>query len=240
MASLRAMPGGSRTDFDAYRDRYREAVERSIAFARKEMDFFTRAKARELLELCERRVGDPRRLSFLDVGCGPGETDRMLEGRVGSLAGVDIAPQMIEAAREANPWAEYRPITPGAPLPYEDGTFDVSFAVCVLHHVPQAERSQLVREMARVTRRGGLVSVFEHNPWNPLTRRAVARCEFDEDAVLLTHREAQRLLGDAGLREVEGHYILFLTRDSPPFRWIERRLRKVPLGAQYVALARPR
>jgi SAM-dependent methyltransferase len=156
------------------------------------------------------------------------------------LAGVDISPQMVEAARERNPWAQYRHVGAEEPLPYEPATFDVSFAVCVLHHVRPDRRPALVAEMARVTKPGGVVAVFEHNPWNPLTRRAVAGCEFDEDAVLLTRREAQRQLAGAGLREVEGHYILFFTRDSAPLRWIERRLRKVPLGAQYVALARPR
>jgi SAM-dependent methyltransferase len=232
------MPEGPSTDFDDYRDSYREAVADSIAFARTEIDFFTRAKVRELLELCARRVGDPGRLSFLDVGCGPGETDRMLEGHIRSLAGVDIAPQMVETARERNPWAQYRPIRAGEPLPYEADAFDVSFAVCVLHHVPPSQRSGLVSEMARVTRPGGMVAVFEHNPFNPLTRRAVARCEFDEDAVLLSRREAQRLLR-ADLAAIEGRYILFFTRDSGPLRWIESRLGKVPLGAQYVVSAQP-
>jgi SAM-dependent methyltransferase len=233
------MANGAGTDFDAYRDDYREAVERSIGFARTEMDFFTRAKVRELLELSGRHVGDPRRLSFLDVGCGPGETDRLLEGRVAGLAGVDVAAQMVDAASERNPWAQYRHVEAGQPLPYEAGTFDVCFAVCVLHHVPLPERRALVQQMARVTRPDGMVAVFEHNPWNPLTRRAVTRCEFDEDAVLLSRREAERLLRDSGLGEPEGRYILFFTSDSAPFRWIERRLRKVPLGAQYVVCARP-
>jgi hypothetical protein len=96
-----------------------------------------------------------------------------------------------------------------------------------------------VGELARVTRRGGLVAIFEHNPWNPLTRRAVAGCEFDRDAVLLARREARRLLEVPALDACEDRYLLFFTRDSAPLRWIERRLRKVPLGAQYVVSARP-
>ena len=233
------MPDGPRQTFDAYHDRYREAVEQSIAFARTELDFFTRAKTRALLELAERHVGDPRRLSFLDLGCGPGETDRFLAGQVGALAGVDTAPRMVEVAAERNPWAEYTAISAGDPLPFPARAFDVSFAVCVLHHVPPAERPRLVGEMARVTRPGGLVAIFEHNPWNPLTRRAVAGCEFDRDAVLLDRRETQRLLGGPALESCEDRYLLFFPRDSAPLRWIERRLRKVPLGAQYVVSARP-
>jgi SAM-dependent methyltransferase len=233
-----AMPDRSPTEFDPYRASYREAVERSIAFARTELDFFTRAKVRALLALVAQRVGDPSRLSFLDVGCGPGETDRFLEGRVGRLTGVDVASRLVDVAQEQNPWAEYRAIRPGEPLPYPTQAFDVSFAVCVLHHVGPPQRPGLVREMARVTRSGGLVAIFEHNPWNPLTRRAVAGCEFDEDAVLLTRREAGRLLRDSALAAVEGSYILFFTRESTLLSRIERRLGQIPLGAQYVVSGR--
>ena len=102
------------------------------------LDFFTRAKADALLELAAARVGPPEGLGFLDVGCGPGETDRFLEGRVARLAGVDVAPEMVERARERNPWAEYRGYAAGEPIPFEDASFDVSFAICVFHHVGRA------------------------------------------------------------------------------------------------------
>lgn len=230
------MSVGKPIDFDRYSGTYREAVERSIAFSGAGLDVFTRAKARQLLALSARRLGDPRSLSFLDVGCGPGETDRWLEGRVRALTGVDVSSEMVEVARERNPWADYRTVD-GA-LPFSSATFDVCFAVCVLHHVPTRERPALMAEMARVTRPGGLVAVFEHNPWNPLTRKAVAACEFDEDAQLLPRREAEALLRGAGLTELEGSYIVFFPRESPPLQWIERRLARLPLGAQHVVSGR--
>ena len=102
------MPERTETEFDAHSEGYREAVEESIAFSGAGLDFFTRAKADALLELVTARVGPPEELGFLDLGCGPGETDRFLEGRVARLAGVDVAPEMVRRARERNPWAEYR------------------------------------------------------------------------------------------------------------------------------------
>jgi SAM-dependent methyltransferase len=225
-----------RAEFDRYSDSYREAVEESISFAGADLDLFTRAKANALLELAG-RVGSPDGLAFLDVGCGIGETDRFLEGRVGRLAGVDVAPQMLERARARNPWAEYRDYESGEPIPFEDESFDVCFAVCVLHHVPRDRRAQLVREMRRVCRRSGLVALFEHNPLNPLTRRAVSGCEFDRDAELLSRRAALELLSAAGLPSPEGRYIVFFPRESGLLRGIERRLGWLPLGAQYAAFA---
>ena len=222
------------TEFSAYRDCYREAVEESIAFCGVELDFFTRAKARELIELVSARVAEAQGLAFLDVGCGPGETDSFLEGRVASLTGIDVASEMIDRAGERNPWAEYRECRAGEPIPAADEAFDVSFAICVLHHVVPEARLSLLAEMHRVTKPGGLVMLFEHNPWNPLTRRAVSNCEFDKNAELLSRRRAARLLREAGLVDVHGGFIIYFTRESPRRRAIERRLRRVPLGAQYV------
>lgn len=231
------MPDQVPVEFDEYSDSYREAIEEAIAFAGTDLDFFTAAKAEALLELAGSQVGEPRQLSFLDVGCGPGETDRFLEGRVASLAGVDVAPGMVERARRRNPWAEYRDYAEGEQIPFEDESFDVCFAVCVFHHVVRDRRAPLVQEMRRVCKPGGLVALFEHNPLNPITRRAVHGCEFDRDAELLTRHEGSRLLREAGLRQVGGRYILFFTRASGLLRGIERRLGWLPLGAQYAVFA---
>jgi SAM-dependent methyltransferase len=224
-------------DFDEYSDDYRDAVEESISFVGADLEFFTQAKAEALLDLVRERVGEPGRASFLDVGCGPGETDRLLKGKVGRLAGVDVAPRMVERASRLNPWAEYRSFEPGGSLPFGDGSFDVCFAISVLHHVPRSERPALLDEMKRTLRTGGLLVVFEHNPINPLTRRAVAGCEFDRDAELLGSREARRLLRQAGLAEPGRRYIEFFTRDSGLLRGVESRLGWLPLGAQYAVFA---
>jgi hypothetical protein len=87
-------------------------------------------------------------------------------------------------------------------------------------------------------RPGGVGGLAEHNPFNPLTRLAVHRCEFDEDAVLLTRRTADRLLRDAGLTPLAARYILFFPWENELLDRVEARLRRLPLGAQYVAAAR--
>jgi SAM-dependent methyltransferase len=219
--------------FDHYTDSYRDAVEESIAFAGGDAARYVGAKARMLVELAGRRIGAPDGLRALDVGCGPGETDVFLEGRFGSLSGVDLSSGMAERAASRNPWANYSSYGPGEPLPYEEASFDLSFAICVLHHVPPAEREAFVGEMRRVTRPGGLVAIFEHNPLNPLTRKAVRDCPFDEDAILLTRGETRRRLAEVGLAEVEAPYIVFFPREGDLRSRVERRLGWLPLGAQY-------
>jgi SAM-dependent methyltransferase len=222
-------------EFDPYADRYGELVERSIGFSGKSQEFFVAARSVRLLDVIRRRLGDLAALSVLDVGCGIGLMDGHLGG-VGRLAGIDLSPRMIEVARRANPGVDYH-VGDGSRLPFDDGSFDVSFTACVLHHVPVVERKAFVAEMARVTRPGGLVVVFEHNPLNPLTRLAVARCEFDEDAILLGLREARRHLAGAGLTPTEACYILFFPWNGSAFQTAERALRRFPMGAQYYVAA---
>lgn len=220
-------------NFDEYSDSYRDAVEDSIAFAGGDTDRYVGAKARLLVELAGRRLGSPSEVKVLDVGCGPGETDAFLEGAFVSLHGVDLSASMVARAAERNPWASYASYERGAPLPYEDGAFDLVFAICVFHHVPEEERVALAAQMARVTRPGGLVAILEHNPWNPLTRKAVRDCPFDEDAVLLSRRAARRLLEGARLEHAESAFIIFFPREGPRLERVERRLHRIPLGAQY-------
>jgi SAM-dependent methyltransferase len=233
MARLSAGRRAGAVDFDQYTDSYREAVEDSIAFAGGDVERYVGAKARMLVDLARRRLGDPAELTALDFGCGPGETDRFLEGAFSALHGIDLSTPMVERAAARNRWAHYSGYERGEPLPYEDARFDLTFAVCVLHHVPAKERPGVAGEMARVTRPGGLVAIFEHNPWNPLTRKAVRDCPFDEDAVLLTRPTARKLLEAADLSPVESAYIIFFPKEGPRLGRLERRLRRLPLGAQY-------
>ena len=222
-------------EFDRVGDRYEELVQQSIGFSGREHGFFLEAKARRLVELVERRVGEPKDVSVLDVGCGAGAMHPYLDV-FGRLEGVDPSEAMIELARAANPGVVYH-VAPGERLPLPTGSYDVTLAVAVLHHVEPADRTPLLTELARVTRAGGLCVVFEHNPINPLTRLAVSRCEFDEDATLLGAKEARLALTASGFEPVERAYILFFPWDGAFWQRLERRLMSVPFGAQYYVAA---
>jgi SAM-dependent methyltransferase len=225
--------------FDRFAQTYESDVESSIAFIGKGVDFFTALKARELLLLCERRVGDPTSLSLLDVGCGPGATDAYLVDHVSSVTGVDVAPDMVARAAVANPRATYLAYD-GHRLPFDDASFDCAFAICVLHHVPPPGWARFVSELVRVTRDQGLAVIVEHNPFNPLTRLAVARCDFDDDALLVREGRLRAVFEQAGAHVLERRYFAFFPWAGSAFRNLEHRLHGVPLGAQYFIAARPR
>jgi len=218
--------------FDEYGETYDDAMKKSIGFMGQKHDYYTAAKAACILDVLRRRLGDPKKLQVLDVGCGVGKTDRFLFPDLGGLSGVDVSPASIERARRENPQVRYEPYD-GKILPFADSSFDAAFLICVLHHVEPEARTSLLSETRRVLKPGGLLLVFEHNPFNPLTRLAVARCAFDRDAKLLARRLSVRLLEEAGASVFEKRYILVSPFDIKGLGWIERLFRQIPLGAQY-------
>ena len=145
---------------------------------------------------------------------------------------------MVARASLRNPAGRYRAYD-GRRLPFENGSFDAVFAICVLHHVEPGGWDGLVADMLRVTRDGGLACVFEHNPFNPLTRRAVSNCDFDRDAVLLTMRRTVVAFIRAGATIEDRRYYLFTPFESRPTAIGERLLRRVPFGGQYVVAGSP-
>jgi ubiquinone/menaquinone biosynthesis C-methylase UbiE len=225
-------------DFARYGDSYTDEVERSIAFIGQGIDFFTEAKARHLVSLARRHLGETSELVVLDVGCGVGLTDRLIQPHFRRIHGADPSAELVQRAAAANPEVTYD-VSDGQTLPYADATFDVAFAICVLHHVDVAQRAGFVAEMKRVTRRGGLVMIFEHNPLNPLTRLAVARCEFDDGVVLSSQKDVKQLYRLSGLNLVDGAYIIFLPAFIDLSQKVDRALRWLPLGAQHVTVATP-
>lgn len=226
-----------KSDFDVYQDTYSQEVEKAISFVGQDLDFFTERKARYLLRFLTRSGLDPRLLSVLDVGCGGGFTDYFLSGHFRTLSGVDVSEGMTRQARRKNPSVDYQTFD-GASLPFPDSHFDVTFAINVMHHVAPENWEHFAGEMARVTRPGGFLLIFEHNPFNPLTRRVVSRCEFDADAHLLSPKTSVRLLRRKGLAVVERRYILFFPFKGRLFWSLDQSLKNFPLGAQYYVAGR--
>jgi ubiquinone/menaquinone biosynthesis C-methylase UbiE len=223
-------------DFDTYATCYEDAVDRSVSFTGRNVAFYARRKVELLEDLVRPNLGSLQGLSLLDVGCGTGTTDQFLAPRVRTLHGVDISEEMLSKARRNVPKADFRWYD-GEKLPFSDGTFDVVVAMCVLHHVPMSKRFKVISEMVRVARSDGIVAVFEHNPFNPLTRRAVNTCELDRDAILLAPRETVELIKESAEVEPQVRHYLFSPLGGSIGCSLDRQFQKVPIGGQYVAWA---
>jgi SAM-dependent methyltransferase len=146
----------------------------------------------------------------VDVGCGPGALLAELVRRVGleNVAAAEPAPQFVEAARARNPGADVR-VAPAEDLPFADGEFDAALAQLVVHFMSDPVAG--LREMARVTRGGGVVAacVWDHaGGKGPLSAFWDAVHELDPNAPdesrLAGAREGHltELFGEAGLDDV--------------------------------------
>jgi SAM-dependent methyltransferase len=149
-------------------------------------------------------AGIRRGQRVLDVGCGPGALTAELVSRAGAgaVSAVEPSASFAAAARERLPGADIR-LSAAERLPFPDGAFDAALAQLVVHFM--ADPVAGLREMARVTRPGGLVSacVWDHaGGRGPLTPFWRAVRELDPSA----DDESDR----AGVRE--GHLAELFTQ----------------------------
>jgi SAM-dependent methyltransferase len=222
--------------FDAYAEVYADVVNAAVAPVGKTVDFFARMKVRRLLRIAGRINHSIDQIRALDVGCGTGLTDSFLLPQLGSLDGVDVSPEMVRQAESLNLTASYQ-VYDGERLPFPDRAFDLVFAACVLHHVPPVHWDRFVAELWRVTARPGAAVVIEHNPLNPLTRRSVRACPFDEDAVLASPRRVQRAFRNLGVSRLERQFMTFLPIEGHAVDRVEDAIWWLPAGAQYTVTA---
>lgn len=113
---------------------------------------------------------------------------------------------------------------------------DLAFCNGVFHHIPPADRAEAAASVWRALRPGGVFAFFENNPWNPGTLYVMSRCAFDRNAITLSPAEGRLLLQGAGFRVLAVESLFYFPRALGMLRPLENRLRRMPLGAQYVVL----
>jgi SAM-dependent methyltransferase len=146
----------------------------------------------------------------LDVGCGPGALTAELVERLGSEAvdAIDPSASFVAAASARQPGVRVQRAT-AEEMPFPDGLFDATLAQLVVHFMRDPLAG--LREMARVTRTGGVVAacVWDHaGDGGPLALFWAAVRELDPTADDESHLAGAReghlgqLFRAAGLREV--------------------------------------
>jgi SAM-dependent methyltransferase len=149
--------------------------------------------------------------TVLDVGCGTGALTDELIRRVGASAvtAVDPSEPFVAALDERLPDVTVR-LAPAEELPFEASSFDTTLAQLVVHFMRDPVGG--LREMARVTREGGVVaaSVWDHGGGQgPLSVYWEAVREFDpsardeSDLAGASEGDLTALFEQAGVREVE-------------------------------------
>lgn len=207
------------------------------------MGRYSRLLSPQLADLAGVRDGQ----RVLDVGCGPGALTAVLVERVGSsnVSAVDPSEPFVAAIRARHPGVDVRDAS-AEDLPFEDQTFDAAIAQLVVHFMSDPVAG--LAEMARVTRRGGVVAacVWDHaGGHGPLSIFWQAARELDpgveDESQLAGAREGHlaELFDAAGLREVENAAISAALQHRSFEEWWEPYTRGVGPAGAYAARLDP-
>jgi SAM-dependent methyltransferase len=197
-------------------------------------DYFIEQKCRVLLRHLQPGSGAAAPPRLLDAGCGQGTAIAFLR-KAFRVVGSDVSLPMLHDAVRRGPVTVQEPFA----LPFAADTFDAAYAFCVYHHIGAVDHARHLRELARVVAPGGRVFVFEHNPYNPVTRTIFNRAPIDQGCRMIRPAELRRLFRAVGLADVSCGYLLFVPESlSRVFGRLEPALSWLPLGGQYFVAGR--
>ncbi len=196
----------------------------------------------------------------LDIGCGWGYNLLLLGANGFESVGIDIVSNDFLAARwiaDANEEVLHLAQADASALPFEDGSYDAVTSVETFEHIYAGDRVKVVREIFRILKPGGILSMSTPNFTSLVERgkRLLVRVPFlkrffpsmcypaGETSKAAYHpyryhlpvrrSELVDLLGGNGFERVEVRTIIFVWKNVPDFlfppaQFIEAVLERLP------------
>ena len=144
---------------------------------------FERERTQPAIDLANRiPAREPQRV--LDIGCGPGNSTRVLAERFpgARVMGVDSSPDMIGAAREKHPALRFEPCDASTELGGLGMRFDVIFSNACIQWIPN--HPALLEQMMALLNPGGVLAVQtpmnEREPIHQIIQECVAEPHWKE------------------------------------------------------------
>lgn len=141
----------TRASYDGVADEY--AAHFGDEMARKPFD-------RRLLDWLSEKVDG--RGPICDLGCGPGQIARYLHSRGAPACGIDLSPAMVAYARRLNPSIPFQVGNMLALSEVAEEAFGGIAAFYSLIHIPRPQIGQVLCELRRVLRPGGVLLLAFH------------------------------------------------------------------------------
>lgn len=161
-----------------------------------------------------------------DIGCGPGHVTRYLHERGIEIAGIDLSAGMVERARQLNPGIAFSQGDMAA-LDAQDGAWTAIVLFYSIIHVPRGEVADVLRELCRTLRPGGLLFMAFHIGAETIHRDEWWGHAVNVDYQLFSTEEMTGYLRAAGF-EIDS------TRERDPYPDVEH-----PSRRSYVVARRP-
>jgi SAM-dependent methyltransferase len=219
----------TKPEFDAFANTFADVASQNTSFFDADYHYFGRYRSNIV-----KKFAGPNVESILDFGCGVGLGIAPLREIYpdARIVGCDPSQESLALARTREPKSDFLESSKISPLPQ----FDIITAVCVFHHIVPADRPGALRYCYERLKPGGRLFIFEHNPFNPVTRHLVSRCLVDRDAILLKPSETATRMKHAGFDLTATEYCLFFPKALAFLRPIETSLGWLPLGGQYFSV----
>ncbi len=118
----------------------------------------------DLIEFVTGTLAPSSQAKLLDVGCGSGWSTYMFSEAGYDATGIDLNPDRFEVKQGPGCHLTFGS---GTDIPFESETFDLVSCYQCLEHIPEPEKA--LREMIRVCRPGGVISIVGPNLVSPIT-----------------------------------------------------------------------
>jgi SAM-dependent methyltransferase len=226
----------NKPEFDKFARGYEALFKPWLKIAGAPREYFARSRVMWLAYLLAQHKIVPRRV--MDFGCGTGMSLGLLEDilHAEQVIGLDTSEESLAVARESAGRLSVELAAPDKYLPQQD--LDLVFCNGVFHHIPVGERRAAINYIYRCLRPGGMFTLWENNPWNPIQSFGMKHSEIDEHAIPLAPPESRRLVASGCFSVIRIDYLFFFPGYFSWLHPLEKWLIKVPLGAQYQILAR--
>lgn len=227
--------------FDTRAPDYRDQLSRGLRLSGESKEYFARSRLAHLRAFWA-AGGRPEPATVIDYGCGVGDVTVLLaEAFPGArVLGVDPSKPFVEQARSTlrSDRVDFLQLEGYAPIAAEPAC--LVHLNGVVHHVPPAERPDFFRALHACVAPGGVVALFDNNPWNPGTHLVMRRIPFDRDVLPVPAGRVVRHLEAAGLHLLSRRFLFYFPAALRILRPLERRLEMLPFGAQYALYAQRR
>jgi len=225
------------TSFDNIADSYDEELKKSLGiFGNKNVSMFAKYK----IKILKSKLSQVP-TNILEFGCGTGRNCIFIKNIFpnSNIFGCDISEKSLEIARKINLTIHYNMITNPFDLSkaYKE-PFDCIFISNVFHHIPINEHQFWLDALYGILSNKGFIIIFEHNPYNPITKYIFNTSKIDKDATMLNPSYCCSLLKKANFIDLRRDYTLFFLWRNGFFETIERILSWLPLGTQYYVIGR--
>ena len=214
-------------NFDNYADNYKDYIAKSLGNLENNLNYYHIKKS----EILKKELGY-RPKKILDLGCGVGT---MLELLIKNFQG-SVFYAYDESKKSMDYIKKKFPKINCLDNLETNEKFDLIFISAVVHHVKSGDRDDLFRNIYNLLSPNGVMFVFEHNPYNPVTLKMVTNCEFDADAELIKKNDLINLCKRNNFKIIKSGYIHFFPSKLGFLFKLESYLKWFFLGAQYFCL----